>query len=318
MLGPEGLAFDAQGNLYVGDAQATVWKFERGGPPAVYANLDLLQPPAGFMPGAWCSTRRATCTWRPSALRAGSILKRRPGEERALLRPRYRGCERARASRRDNRHLWVSDDSRSGRVLRYPLGGPDPAQPDIVVQGLSIPTGSPSGRDDAALFVGGDLLRQHRACRTCAEPAAPPDTVTQHQRGIQQGHAGRAGLRPAGPEPAVSVCGGEPARGCSRSIDLAGGAARGGQALLGVDDGRAAPAPRPLLIRDGYLYFTDLWACSPLRLLAGRPDVPSARVPVPAAGSCRASSEAEIALPTTGFRRRRGGDRWSPRARPGR
>jgi len=31
------------------------------------------------------------------------------------------------------------------------------------------------------------------------------------------------------------------------------------------------PCPASMTIRDGYLYFTDLWSCSPIRILLGFP-----------------------------------------------
>src|SRR5262245_57433160 len=42
-LGPEGIAFDTAGRLYVGDAGSRVWRMEPGGRPEIYADLTRVE-----------------------------------------------------------------------------------------------------------------------------------------------------------------------------------------------------------------------------------------------------------------------------------
>ncbi len=268
MLGPEGMAFDAQGNLYVGDASGVVWRFERGGPPAVYAHLDQLQPPAGIHAGGMVFDAQGNLYVATFGFARGSILRIDP-ERKVRFFARDIGSANALAVTSDGRHLWASDGSRSGRVLRYPLGGGDPAQPDLAVQGFRYPNGIALGKDEAALFVAetysGSIVRVDLHETGAGSPERIIEIKGAFSRGTLDGLAfdprdqGRRFLYVA-----------ENLRGMFTVVDLAarppGVVRRYSVSLMG---GR--PCPASTLIRDGYLYFTDPWACSPLRLLAGSP-----------------------------------------------
>lgn len=39
-----------------------------------------------------------------------------------------------------------------------------------------------------------------------------------------------------------------------------------------LDQMGGRPCPASMAIRDGYVYFTDLWACNPIRILLGFPE----------------------------------------------
>lgn len=268
MLGPEGLAFDAKGNLYVGDARATVWKFERGGPPTVYARLDLLQPPVGIRAGGMVFDAQGNLYVAAFGFARGSILKIDPGKNVRFFAHDI-GVANALALTGDNRHLWVSDDSRSGRVLRYPLGGPDPAQPDVVVQGLRHPNGIAVGKDEAALFVAetysGDIVRVD----VRETGAAPPTRVLNIKGAFSSGTLDGLAFDPRDQNRRFLYVA-ENLRGMFTVIDLQAApptvVKRYSMSLMG---GR--PCPASMLMRDGYMYFTDRWACSPLNLLSGSP-----------------------------------------------
>ena len=267
MLGPEGLTFDAQGNLYVGDAQATVWKFENVGPPAVYASLDLLQPPAGVHAGGMVFDRRGNLYVAVFGFARGSVLRVDPARNVQFF-ARDLGVANALAISRDNRYLWVSDHSSGGRLLRFPLGGAVPAQPDVTVTGLSYPNGIAFGRDESVLFAAesysGNIVRVD-----AGGPGAKPVTVVNVKGTFCRGTLDGIGFDPRDQNRRFLYVA-ENLRGMVTAIDLEATPPRVIKRYsLSMMGGR--PCPASLEIRDGYMYFTDLWSCSPLRLMAGKP-----------------------------------------------
>ena len=58
-----------------------------------------------------------------------------------------------RKSTADRNYLWVSDYRSKGSLLRFALGGPVPARPDLALGGFEYPNGLALGKDERTLYV---------------------------------------------------------------------------------------------------------------------------------------------------------------------
>jgi sugar lactone lactonase YvrE len=169
----------------------------------------------------------------------------------------------------NGRHLWVSDFRSPGRLLRFPLAGPLPANPDITVSGLDYPNGLAFGKDENVLFatetysgkiVSLDLRRSRPR----------PENVVSIKGSFSMGSLDGLTFDPRDRERRFLYVA-ENIRGMVSVVDLhAKPPVITKRFRLESSGGR--PCPASMVIRDGYLYFTDLWACSPAKILLGRPE----------------------------------------------
>ncbi len=267
MSGPAGLAFDPKGDLYVGDAHGVIWKFERGGSPSIYVQLDALQPPSGVRAGGMAFDGQGNLYVAAYGFAGGSVLAVDAGRNVRLF-ARGIGVASRLLAAGDGSHLWVSDQRSSGRLLRYPLGGATPAQPDLTVDGLKYPAGMVASNDDAVLLTAetysGNIVqiefgRETPQITTLANIKGSFSTGSLDSLAFDPRDSARRFLY-------VS----ENLRGMFTVLDLQSSPPRVVKRLAASLMG-GRPCPASMVIRDGHLYFTDIWACSPFRLMLGYP-----------------------------------------------
>ncbi len=275
ILGPEGIQFDAQGTLYVGDSQGIIWILGQGGEPRIYARLDRvkgsdasgsLQGP--MKAGGLAIDAAGNLYVAVHAFAGGSVLRVGAGGQEVSLFARDMGVASGVANSSDGRGLWVSDGRIQGRLLRYPLNGPVPTQPDQVITGLHSPGGLALGKDEKVLFAAerytGDIIRVDL---TGVRPAPVP--VSSLKGAFAIGSLAGLEFDPRDRERRFLYVA-ENLRGIFTILDLEAKPARIVKRLrLATMGGR--PCPASMVIREGYLYFTDLWSCSPIRILLGFP-----------------------------------------------
>lgn len=274
IVGPDAIQFDGAGNLYVGDTQGIVWSLGHGGSAEVYARLQNVQP-AGSSPsvgdihiGGLGFDAHGNLYAAAQALAGGSVVRVDAGTFAISLFARDIGIAGSLVLTKDSRYIWVSDDRKQGRLLRYPIEGVLPAQPDIVVTGLEHPRGIALGADEASLYVAesfsGNVTRIGFNGRS-----AEVRRIINLKGSLSVGMLDGLAFDPRDAERRFLFVA-ENLRGMFTVIDLQSQAPRIvkhlGMSLMG---GR--PCPANMIIRGGYLYFTDLWACSPVRILLGMP-----------------------------------------------
>jgi hypothetical protein len=266
MVGPQSIQFDSAGNIYIGDTQGIIWKSEQGGSPVAWTKLDqslhtavgdinvsgLVFDASGNL---YCST---------SDYAGGTILRIDSGTKSVHIFASGIGIAKGLAIASDQHHLWAVDHRFEGRILRFPLDAPQPAQADLIVKDVSYPEGLAFGQDDKSLYVcetfSGKVLRLDL---TADQPR--PQQLISLRGFLALGSLEGLAFDPRDRERRFLYVA-ENLRGLITIIDLQSQPPRViKQISLAQIGGR--PCPTSMEIRDGYLYFTDIWTCSPLRLL---------------------------------------------------
>jgi hypothetical protein len=276
MSGPEGIQFDDRGNLYIGDSRGIIRRFQVGGIPALFADLGRVREesgapdPGGLIRVGGIAIDSAGDLYVAAYGYAGGSVLRVDGVTRQVrLFARDIGVAGAALVSGDGNHLWVSDHRRSGRILRYPIGPSLPAQPDLVLPGLASPGGIALGNGGTTLYAAetysGDIV--------CIDLAAAPPSVS-HIADLKGAFA-IGSLTGLAFDPRDTrrrfLYVAENLRGIFTILDLQASPVRAAKQIrLAQMGGR--PCPAFMVIRDGYLYFTDLWSCSPVRLLLRMPE----------------------------------------------
>jgi len=275
MVGPEGIQFDAAGNLYVGDAQGVVWVMEHGGSPQVYADLARVQQLPGkelatgsIHVGGMAFDTQGNLYAACCAFGGGAILRVDAGTKEVRFFARDMGVANYLVITRDSRHLWVSDYRSRGRVLRYPIGSPLLAQPDAAVTDLEYPDGLAFGKDELVLYAA-ETRSGYIARLDIAGDRPRGERIINLKGSFAAGSLDGLAFDPRDSERRFLYVA-ENIRGIFTVVDLRAQPARVFKSLrLAQMGGR--PCPASMVIRDGYLYFTDLWSCSPIRILLGIP-----------------------------------------------
>jgi sugar lactone lactonase YvrE len=268
-LGPEGIAFDSSGRLYVGDAGSRVWRLQPGGRPEIHADLTRVEggPPGPIHAGGMAfdgAERLLVCAY---GYAGGSVLRVEPGG-RVELFARDLGVANYLIVSADQTHLWVSDYRKSGRVLRYDLASAVPARPDLVLDGFDYPNGLAFGRDEATLFAAETYSGRVARVRL-GGPGPAIDRLIDLKGEFAAGSLDGLAFDPRDKGRRFLYVA-ENIRGMFTVVDVEARPARVVKQLaLSMMGGR--PCPASMTIRDGYLYFTDLWSCSPIRILLGFP-----------------------------------------------
>lgn len=275
LAGPEGIQFDARGNLYAGTSQGLIWTLEPGGKPHIFAQLDKVQPIPGvkfwsdsILAGGMAFDAAGDLYVAAFDCAGGSILRVEAGTGQVRFFAHGIGVANYLVITRDYRYLWVSDYRRQGRLLRYPLGGSLPARPDKEVRGLSYPNGLALGKDDALLYAAetysGNVARIDP---TSNNPAIERVANLKGRWAI----ASLDGLTfdPRDPNRRFLYVA-ENLRGLFTVLDLQAQPVRVIKRISAAQMG-GRPCPASITIRDGYLYFTDIWSCNPLRIVLGFP-----------------------------------------------
>ncbi len=275
ILGPDGIHFDARGALYVGDSQGLIWVFENGGNPRVHARLDQVRHSEGagslqgsIRAGSIAVDMGGSLYVAVQNLAGGSILRVSAGGQEVRLFARDTGFPRSVAMSSNGNHLWVSDGRSRGRLLRFPLNTSLPAQPDLVVPGLHSPSGLALGTGETTLLAAeaytGEVVRLD-----LTSPRPVPAPLTNLRGTFAVGSLTGLAFDPRDRERRFLYVA-ENLRGIFTVLDLQAKPVHVAKQLrLATMGGR--PCPASMVIRDGYLYFTDLWSCSPIRLLLGFP-----------------------------------------------
>lgn len=273
MVGPEGIQFDASGKLYAADAQGIVWNLGRGGTPQIYAELARVQGDAGTYAGALHAGGMAFDTQGNLyvacfGFAGGSILRVDAGTQKVRFFARDMGSANFVLIAKDSSHLWVSDYRSRGRLLRYSLAAPLPAQPDQVVEGLEYPNGLASGKDEKTLYTAETYSGNIAVINF---EGSPPQLgrIINLKGPFSFGSLDGLAFDPRDRECRFLYVA-ENSRGMFSVVDLQAQPIRVVKQLrLDLMGGR--PCPASMVIRDGYLYFTDLWSCNPVRILLGIP-----------------------------------------------
>ncbi len=275
LLGPEGIQFDSRGVLYIGDAQGIIWSLESGGTPQIYARLNQIKQAPGS--SALTGSVRAGGIAVDAAgnlyvavyeFAGGAILRVGADSREVRLFARDMGVVNFVLTTRDDSHLWASDYRIRGRLLRFPLNAPMPVQPDLIVTGLESPNGLALGKDGTELYAAetysGNIVR--------VDLTSSPTKATSvmNLRGtLAVGSLDGLAFDPRDADRRFLHVA-ENLRGIFTVLDLRAKPIRIVKRIrLSTMGGR--PCPASMVIRDGYLYFTDLWSCSPIRILLGYP-----------------------------------------------
>lgn len=275
LAGPGGIRFDSHGTLYAGTSQGLIWVLEAGGNPRIFAQLDQVQSIPGLslssdpiMAGGMAFDRAGNLYVAAFDFAGGSVLRIDPDGRTIRFFAVGIGVANSLVVTGDDRHLWVSDCRSRGRLLRYPLGGSTPAQPDQVIPGLSRPSGLALGKDDRSLYaaetLSGDVVR---ADLTAAQPA--PVRIANLKHRLAVGSLNGLAFDPRDPERRFLYVA-ENLRGLFTVLDLRAQPVRILKRISVAQMGDR-PCPAFLVIHDGYLYFTDIWSCNPLRIVLGFP-----------------------------------------------
>jgi sugar lactone lactonase YvrE len=275
LAGPEGIQFDAQGGLYAGTSQGLVWTLEPGGTPHIYAQLDQVQPIPGvsassgsILAGGMAFDPAGNLYVAAFDFAGGSILRVDAGTRQVHFFAHGTGVANSLVLSRDSRHLWVSDYRRQGRLLRYTIGGAIPAQPDLVVSGLSYPNGLALGKDDKWLYIAETYSGNIARIDLSAEKPGI-ERVANLKGRLAIGSLDGLTFDPRDPNRRFLYVA-ENLRGLFTVLDLQAQPVRVLK-QIGVAQMSGRPCPASLVIRDGYLYFTDIWSCNPLRIALGFP-----------------------------------------------
>jgi sugar lactone lactonase YvrE len=199
----------------------------------------------------------------------GSVLRIDPERREARIFASDLGVVNYLVLTEDRSTLWVSDYRKPGRVLRFRLDQPLPARPDLAVGGLEYPNGLALGRDDSSLYAA-ETYRGTVARISLGAGQPAVERLIDLKRAVAVGSLDGLAFDPRDRARRFLYVA-ENMRGMFTVLDVDARPARVvkrlGLALMG---GR--PCPASMVIRDGSLYFTDLWSCSPIRLLLRMPD----------------------------------------------
>lgn len=275
LAGPEGIQFDARGVLYAGTSQGLIWTVEPGGTPHIYAQLDQVQPISGvpassglIMAGGMAFDPAENLYVAAFDFAGGAILRVETGGRQVRFFAHGTGVASSLAISGDGRHLWVTDYRRQGRLLRFPMGGTIPAQPDLTIGGLSYPNGLALGKDDRWLYASetysGNISRIDLAA---GNPTI--ERVANLKGRLAVASLGGLAFDPRDPNRRFLYVA-ENLRGLFTVLDLQAQPVRVLKRISAAQMG-GRPCPASLAIRDGYLYFTDIWSCNPFRIALGFP-----------------------------------------------
>jgi sugar lactone lactonase YvrE len=269
-LGPEGIAFDAAGRLYVGDGQGLVWTMEPGAKPQIYADLGRVEGPSSraIQAGGMAFDGQGNLYVCAYGYAGGSVLRVEPARRRVEIFARDFGVCNYLVATADRSYLWVSDYRNKGRLLHFALGGPVPAQPDLALDGFEYPNGLALGKDERTLYVAETY--SGAVTRVTFSSLSPRiERLIDLKGTFATGSLDGLAFDPRDRSRRFLYVA-ENIRGMFTVVDVEAQppqvVKRLAMALMG---GR--PCPASMTIRDGYLYFTDLWACSPFRILFGFP-----------------------------------------------
>ena len=276
LAGPEGIQFDALGRLYAGTSQGLVWTLETGGVPRIYAQLDQVEPLQGvkvssgpIMAGGMAFDQAGNLYVAAFDFAGGSILRVEAGTQKVRFFANDIGVANSLVISADYRHLWVSDYSRQGRLLRFTMGNALPVRPDVEVGGLAHPNGLALGKDDRWLYAAetysGNIARIDP---TAAKPTV--ERVANLKGRLAVGSLDGLAFDPRDPNRRFLYVA-ENLRGLFTVLDLDARPVRVLKQVSAAQMG-GRPCPASLVIRDGYLYFTDIWSCNPLRIVLGFPN----------------------------------------------
>lgn len=276
-LGPEGIQFDSYRNLYVGDGQGLIWKMEHGGKPAVYAQLSQASAEMekegpfdskSIHVGGMAFDPEGNLYLAAYGFAHGSVLRVDGKTRKGQIFARDMGVANYLVLSQDTRHLWVSDYRRQGRILRYTLGGPLPAHPDWIVSGLDYPNGLALGPSEQVIYTAETYSGYISSVQLTVEN--PPVVRLINLKGsFSTGSLDGLAFDPRDTRRRFLYVA-ENIRGLFTVLDLESKPVRVLKRLrMSLMGGR--PCPASMVIRDGYLYFTDLWACSPIRILLRMP-----------------------------------------------
>jgi sugar lactone lactonase YvrE len=272
-VGPEGIQFDARGNLYIGDTESRVWVMEGGASPKVYAQLDALAdgsaPSGPIAAGGMAFDKEGRLYVACYGYAGGSIIRVEPAGRKVTLFARDAGIVNYLVITQEGRHLWASDFRSKGRVLRFTITDEGGHQPDLAAEGLSYPNSLALGRDEKALYVAETYSGEIRSIDRL-NPQSPPVTVAHLRGAFAVASLDGLAFDPRdGNRRFLYVA--ENLRGLFSVVDLESRPPRVVKRLsLARMGGR--PCPASMVIRDGHLYFTDLWSCNPLRIILGIPN----------------------------------------------
>jgi sugar lactone lactonase YvrE len=202
-------------------------------------------------------------------LAGGSILRVDAQTRKVRLFARDLGVANYLVITRNKEQLWASDYRPNGRLLRFTLGAALPAKPDRIIEGLGTPNGLALGKDDQVLYAAetnsGNIVR--------ASIAADPPSLSPliNLKGtFAAGSLDGLAFDPRDQERRYLYVA-ENLRGSFTVVDLRSQPIRVVKRFrLAMMGGR--PCPASMVIRDGYLYFTDLWAANPFRIILGFPE----------------------------------------------
>jgi sugar lactone lactonase YvrE len=273
MIGPEGICFDLQGNLYISDTQGIVWSLPPGGQPREFARLDGILKSGGnqvsgpIRAGGMAFDGQGNLYIAAPGLAGGAIVRVDAGTKAMRIFARGLGVAAGVVTTRDGKYLWASDSRAQGRLLRLPVSDA-PSAPDIEVPGLEYPLGIALGKDEKCLYAAesfsGDIVRVDLA-------EGPPQVshILNLKGAFARGSLDGIVFDPRDSDRRFLYLA-ENLRGMVSVIDLQARPPRIVKRLqASLMGGR--PCPAFLTIRDGYLYFTDLWSCNLFRILLGIP-----------------------------------------------
>ncbi len=274
LAGPEGIQFDSRGGLYVGTSQGLVWIVDGAEGPQIYADLHKVQPLSGvstsgdIMAGGMAFDRAGNLYVAVFGFGGGSILRVDAGTHEVRFFAHGLGVGNDLVITGDDRHLWVSDFRRQGRLLRYPLANSVPAQPDQVVGGLFFPNGLALGKDDKTLYTT-ETLSGNIERVSLGEERLVARPIANLKGRLAIATLDGLAFDPRDPDRRFLYVA-ENLRGLFTVLDLAAQPVRVIKRISVAQMGER-PCPASLSIRDGFLYFTDLWSCNPFRILLGFP-----------------------------------------------
>jgi sugar lactone lactonase YvrE len=275
MGGPEGLQFDATGDLFVGDSYGRIWALGQGGTPEIYAELKKVSAAAeaagtAIQAGGMAFDPEGNLYVAAHGFDGGSILKVHAGGKEIHTFARGIGVVNYALITSDAAHLWVSDYRASGRLLRFSLAAPQPAQPDLVIEGLEYPNGLALGQDEKTLYAAETYTGCVTAIDLTSSPALPRRMLNL-KGAFATGSLSGLAFDPRDTERRFLFVA-ENLRGTVTLVDVRSDPARVVRRFrFDLMGGR--PCPASLAIRNGYVYFTDLWACNPIRILLGIPEL---------------------------------------------
>jgi sugar lactone lactonase YvrE len=271
MAGPEGLQFDAAGNLFVGDSNGNIWALGRGGTPEIYAELWKAPSATGgtIHAGGMAFDPAGNLYVAAYGFDGGSILKVLPEGREVRTFARGIGIANYLVISADASHIWVSDYRAQGRLLRFSLASPEPAQPDLVVEGFEYPNGLAFGPGEKTLYAAETYSGYVTRVDLASSPARPRRMLNL-KGAFAAGSLDGLAFDPRDATQRILFVA-ENIRGMVTLVDVQSEPARVVRRYR-LDQMGGRPCPASMVIRNGYVYFTDLWSCNPIRILLRIPE----------------------------------------------